>query len=323
MLLKRILLVSLLTALAGCLGLRESVVEVVDVDGSSDHRLFRLGAATRVMLEPVLWRLEDRKLIDFDRSVADYFKGELPPEYADVTLRMLHDNQSGLPRTLIDPLALPDLGETCWQLTFGGNPTRVYDRRDAFVERLWDIRFRKAVARRRPQISDVGYALMTMAICDHLGQTLDELCDAYLVEPYGLKDTAFVATQGMRARLTKSCAGSLPLVLWRGAEVADGRGEGEIPLFSGGMLSSPSDILKVCYVILPHLDRAKGIFEETTLPCGRTVSFCLAETAGGRIFVGFEKEDAHVALIVRNDTGFALKEGFDLMENMVNPPRDE
>ena len=88
----------LATALCGCLSSR--VERVVGVDGSGDHRVFRLGAVTRLMMEPVLWRLEDTEKINFDRPVGLYFKDPLPPEFEKVTLRMLHDGKTGLPRDL-------------------------------------------------------------------------------------------------------------------------------------------------------------------------------------------------------------------------------
>lgn len=313
---------SLVALLGGCLGLRDNIVTVTDVDGSSDHRVFRLGGATRVMMEPVLWRLEDREFIDFDRPVTAYFKGKLPPEFETVTLRMLHDNESGLPGDLVDAWSLGGMDDLFRGAAFGADPQRAFGAREAFVERLWDLRLRKAVERREPQRSDVGYALMMMAICDRLGQTLDELCERYLVEPYGLKDTAFVATLGMRSRLTTPCAGFRPWFCFAGSEIADHRGESEFGLFSGGMLSSPSDILRVAFVILPHLDRAKGVFEEDEV-CGRKVLVCRAGTSGGRIFLGFEPQDRHVALVLRNDTGSAISDGYELMENLINPPDAE
>lgn len=307
--------------LSGCLGPRDGVVSVTDVDGSADHRIFRLGAATRLMLEPVLWRLEDRKIIDFDRPVTEYFKDKLPPEYETVTLRMLHDNESGLPLNLIDAWSLGGMGELFGCAAFGDELYRGFNSRESFVERLWDIRFRKAVERREPQPSNVGFALLMMAICDRTGATMDWLCERYLIRPYGLKDTSFVPRQGVRGRLTRSVAGSLPWFRFAGSDIPDHRGEGEVKLFSGGMLSSPSDILKVAFVILPHLDRAKALFETREI-CGRTVSYIRAGTLGGRIFIGFEPQDAHVALLLRNDTGLALSDGFELMENLINPPQE-
>ena len=317
---RNVLLASALALLSGCLGLRENVISATDVDGSSDHRIFRIGALTKVMLEPVLWRLEDRHLIDFDRPVTDYFKDRLPPEFETVTLRMLHDNQSGLPLDLLDPWCLGDMG-ACWtRLAFGADACRWHADREAMVARLWDVRFRKTVERREPQPSDVGYALMMMAICDHLGRTLDDLCEEHIIAPYGLTDTAFVPTAGMRTRLTRACAGGLPLFRFAGSEIDDHRGTNETALFSGGMVSSPYDILRVAYVIQPHLDRAKGLFEEHEVDGGRKVWVLTANTYGGRAFIGFDPEDGHVVLIVRNDTGFRLKEGFELMQNLIHPP---
>ena len=46
----------------------------------------------------------------------------------------------------------------------------------------------------------------------------------------------------------------------------------------------------------------------------------IAVTRGGRIFLGFEPQDRHVALVLRNDTGSAISDGFELMENLINPP---
>jgi len=319
---RNLLLVSLLLLAGGCLGLRNRIVAVTDVDGSSDHRLFRIGAATRVMLEPVLWRLEDRKLIDFDKPVTDYFKDELPPEYKTVTLRMLHDNESGLPMELMDAYSPHDMYVSFVSAATGADRWREFNSREAFVAKLWDVRYREAVKRREPRRSTVGYALMTMAICDRLNKTLDELCFEHLVKPYGLKETAFVPEHGMRNRLTRPCAGWRPWFSFAGSEVLDHRGEGEVFLFSSGMLSSASDMLKVAFVLKPHLERAKAVFDTYELDCGRTIMYCCAETYGGRVFIAFEPKDRHVGLMLRNDSGARLSDGFELMENLVNPPKD-
>ena len=319
---KRTVLAAVGLVCGGCLGLRDNIVSVTDVDGSSDHRVFRIGAATQVMLEPVLWKLEDLKVVDFDRPVTEYFKDDLPPEFATVTLRMLHDGESGLPTDLIDAWSFGGWWELLSCAAFGSELYRTFNAREAFVAGLWDVRVRNAVARRRPQFSNVGSALMWMAICDRLGETLDDLCRRYLIEPYGLKDTGFAATSTMRARLTKPCAGSLPWLAFAGSEIRDHRGEGEVKLFAGGLLTSPSDILRVAYVILPHLDRVKGALA-TGEVCGRAIRYCQAGTLGGRLFLGFEPQDGHVALVIRNDTGFSVSDGFEIMENLINPPENE
>ena len=320
---RRALVVSGLALCAGCLGFRDNVATVTDADGSADHRVFRIGAATQIMMEPVLWRLEDKKVIDFDRPVTEFFKGDLPPEFASVTLRMLHDGTSGMPRDILDPMRLGDVWATTRYLFAGGNPYGDFDRRERFVERLWEPAVRNALVRREPGRSDMGYALLLMAICDRLGQTADELCGKYLVEPFGLKDTAFVATQGMRGRVTKPCAGAIPYCLLRGMEVSDHRGEGEVTLYAEGMLSSCYDLLRVCYVIMPHLDRAKHILDERTLPCGRKVWCRFGTVPGGNFFVGFEPQDSHAVVVLGNTTGQRLADGLAVMEDLANPPEEK
>lgn len=315
--------IGLLAVCAGCLGYRDNVVTVSDVDGSADHRIFRIGAATQIMLEPMLWRLEDLKLVDFDRPVTESFKGFLPPEFESVTLRMLHDGTAGLPRDFIDPMRISDLWAATAYVFAGSSLYRGFDRREDFVERLWEPRVRHAVARRDEGRSDMGYALLLMAICDRLGLSADELCQKYLVEPFGLKDTAFVATQGMRNRVTKACAGSVPYFLLRGMEVDDHRGEGEVSLYAEGMLSSAYDLLRICYVIMPHLDRAKHVLDERRISSGRTVWCRYGTVCGGNFFVGFDPEDSHAAVLLGNTTGNRSGVGLDLMENLVHPPETD
>ena len=313
---------ALLALCAGCFGFRDNIATVSDVDGSADHRIFRIGAATQIMMEPVLWRLEDRKLVDFDRPVTESFDGFLPPEFESVTLRMLHEGKSGLPRDLIDPMKLMDVWAAAKYVFVGSSISAAFDRREAFVARLWEPWVRNSVARREPGRSDAGYALMMMAICDRLGLTADALCQKHLVEPYGLKDTAFVAELGMRNRVTKACAGAVPYCLLRGMEISDHRGEGELSLYSEGMLSSAYDMLRVCFVIMPLLDRAKPLLDERVLPCGRRAWFRCGTVPGGNFFVGFEPQDSHAVVQLGNTTGISSRAGLELMENLVNPPQD-
>lgn len=308
---------------AGCLGFSDNLAKVVDTDGSGDHRIFRIGSVTRIMMEPVLWKLEDLKIVDFDRPVTEYFNGSLPPEFESVTLRMLHDNQSGLPLCLIDPYSLGDIATLARFAVLGDSLYADFNAREAFVERLWNRHYRQDVKKREPRQSDMGYALLWMAICDRLGKGPDELCEKYLIEPYGLKDTSFVPLPGMRNRITKPCAGSFPWPLFAGQEIADHRGEGETALFSGGMLSSASDILRVCFVIMPHLDRAKAMLETAELDCGHTVWYLSGTVPGGHAFVGFDPEGKHAVAILENATRFGAGEGLELLENLANPPKEE
>lgn len=313
---RRLALVSVLL-LSGCLSWRDNLVTVVDTDGSSDHRLFRVGAVTRLMMEPVFWKLEDLHLVDFDRPVTESFRGFLPPEYESVTLRMLRENASGLPDDLLDCYRLSDLGEWTLAQCVGTDPTRTFDTREAFVARLWERHFRMDVDKRVPRTSDAGFALLLMAICDRLQTTPDALCARYLIEPYGLKDTAFDPPVGWLGRLTKPCAGRLPLLLPAGFEVDDRRRDGGVAYYSRGLRTSASDLLRVAYVILPHLKRAQPLLTRDELSDGREVWYLLGRVPGGTAFIGFDPQDKHAVVILKNAADFTAGQGLETLETLA------
>ena len=298
----------------GCLSGRPAFVEVADVDGSGDHRIFRVGALTQVMMEPVLWRLEDSKILDFDRPVTAYIHEYLPPEFEQITLRQLHEGKTGLPRSLNDPWHLSEV-----LLADTDAPERIATRA-AFARSLWHARVRVALRWDEPGRSEVGYALLLMAVCDATGRTLDDLCREYLVEPYGLRDTSFRMTPGMATRLAEPRQALVPwlmLVPWPDARRMD-----ETSAFAGGMFSSAHDILRVCYVVLPHIGRMRHLLDERELPCGRKV-LCRTGSGGGcRAFVAFDTKDHRAAVLLRNAGGSPRSGGLDMMERLLNPPQD-
>ena len=298
----------------GCLSRRPESVEVADVDGSADHRIFRIGALTQIMMEPVLWRLEDSKLVDFDRPVTAYIHEYLPPEFEQITLRQLHEGKTSLPRTLNDLWRLDEV-----LLADTDAPTRIATRA-AFARSLWDARVRVALRRDEPGRSDVGYALLMMAVCDATGRTLDDLCREYLVEPYGLRDTSFSMTPGMATRLVEPRQALLPWMLF--IPGPDTMRVDETTRCAGGMFSSAYDILRVCYVVLPHIGRMRQLLDERELPCGRKV-LCRAGRGGGcKAFVVFDAKDRRAALLLRNSGGSPLSDGLDMMERLLNPPQE-
>lgn len=291
---------------AGCLTWGEGPVTVRDVDGSSDHRVFRIGALTRVMMEPVLWRLEDSHRIDFDRPVSSCLAQPLPPEFDRITLRDLHENRSGLPPTFFDPWCFGDLMSAAGDVLFGIGPSAGFDSREDFVRCLWHPKVRRQVGRGGTSRSDVGYALLMMAIVDQLGETPEELCRKYLVEPYGLKETSFLP----------------PRPFPQGAEVVE-TGGGDVSGLVGGLYSSASDILRVAYVILPHLERAKAQLESHRYDFGRTVWYQTGTTGGGYGFLGFDPVDRRTVVVLRNATDDGAAEGLELLESLTRPKRTQ
>ena len=311
---ERYLTVAWLIFAGGCVS--DRVVELKAIDGSNDHRIFRIASLTKLMMEPVLWKLEDTHKIDFDCSVRRYFHDDLPEEYEQVTLRMLHDNRSGLPREFIDPWCLGDVYSAFKCGCVGSNLYEGFDTREEFVGKLRTVWVREMVRRGEPEYSNMGYALMMMAICDYLKTDPQHLIEEYLIKPYGLKDTSFVVTDGMKSRLTPCCAGHLPWWRFKGMEVPDHR-EGVVTLYTGGMLSSASDLLKIGFVLLPHLDRASGLLKEHRYSAAHTILYRTGMIYGGHAFIGFDRKNGRVGVILRNETCWPNDDGLELMEDVV------
>lgn len=311
----RLIFIFLGACLAGCCS--DRVVTVRDKGLSSDHRIFRIASLTKLMMEPVLWKLEDSKVVDFDRPVTDYFKDPLPPEFGKVTLRDLHDNKSGLPREFIDPWCLGDVYSAFKCGFVGSDIYEDFDTRREFVRKLWTVRVRSALRHDGPRYSNMGYALMMMAICDATGRSIQELCEEELVRPLGLKDTTFEPNAEQRARLTPSCAGHLPWFRFEGQIVPDHR-DGEVTRAAGGMLSSAADMLKVAEVIYPQLDRAKGLLEAKTLPSGHRILYRCGMIYGGNAFLGFDLDARRAAVLLKNVTCWWSNDGFEYMESLAS-----
>ena len=240
-------------------------ITVTDVDGSSDHRIFRAGGLTRVLLEPVVWRLVDSEKISLDWSVTDCLKTTpIPPEYERLTLRTLLAGEAALP----DDFAMED-DETP---------------RAAFVRGLWRIRTRGRLMLDAPHPSDVAYALFWFAVSERLGMSFGDLLDEYLVKPYGLKDTSFEPVPSRRPRLVR-------------AEAVEGERLTLPRLFAGGLLTSPHDILRVAYVMLPHVAaRSRARLQASTLLCGNEILYALWESSDGAAFLGFDVVSKRVIL---------------------------
>ena len=233
----RLLVALLLAALAtGCVGWPmfgddADAITVTDVDGSNDHRIFRVGALTPVLLEPVVWRLVDSKKIDLEWSLSDCLTAlPIPEEHRGLTLRaLLAGEDADLP-------------------------------------------------------ADDAYALFWLAVSERLGMSPDELLGEYLVKPYGLQDTSFEPVPSRRSRLVRAEKVEDETLTWT-------------QLFSEGLLTSPHDVLRVAYVMLPHVAaRSRARLQASTLLCGNEIFYALWESSDGAAFLGFDVESKRVIL---------------------------
>lgn len=268
-----------LLAVAGAVVFSSAGESVTEIDGSNDHRIFCVGALTRLLLEPVVWRLVDTRQIDLDWTVGACLKTPIPPDYDGLTLRALHAGRAPLPDD------------------FPQDSDR--SPRENFVRGFWSLRTRVDFSFDAPRASDVAYALFWFAVSERLGQSMDALCQTHLVEPYGLRDTSLAPVAARRNRMV----------------AADEGGARSLPdLCSRGLLSSPHDVLRLAYVILPHLSRAESLVCGDSLLSGHAIARVSGVTPGGAAFLGFDREAKRALLFLSTDDDLDLPDLLARME---------
>ena len=303
---------------------------VVAVDNSEDHRIFRIASLTKLMFYPMLERLEAEGRIHFDWRLTECFKDPLPEEYRDLTLRDLLENRSGLPREFINPWCLGDVW-TAFHCGFAGiDIYGAFSERRDFVRKLHEPMVRGDVKRRVRRYSNMGFALMMMAVCDRLGEGVESLFERYVVKPYGLQDTFFDVPPHARDRLTPACSGALPWLIPRGGAVPDHR-LGEVARMTGGLKSSAADMLKVfnsLWGTIEGLDISGAedgeevwMLKVARLESGRKILYRHGMIYGGATFVGFDVDEKRIVLVMRNVTSWPSGEGVLLVERLAKEGR--
>lgn len=297
---------------------------------ADEHALFRVGSLSKLFLHPVLLRLHERGRLSLDRSVAEYSKLDLPPEYGPVTLRDLLMNRSGLPREFMcksDPAA----GFSALRsLLSGTHLYSAFDTREGFAREAWRPCWRRALRERREVYSNVGFGLLGMAVEDALGEPVEKVLREGLSVPLGLGDTAYEPRPDQTNRVTRACAGDLPWLVRRGSDVPDHR-LGPALRATGGVLTSAADCAKVFSAYWPVIDEqlrerppemlpdeaVYGLLRVHRLPSGRVVLYRAGMIYGGASFVGFDPVDRAFVVILRNVTSWPDERGFAVMDALA------
>ena len=297
--------------------------------GADEHSLYRIASLSKMFLYKVLVTMNEEGRLALGRSVADCSSLALPPECANVTLRDLMENRSGLPReflTLWDPSDV----YSAFHCGFTGSHLYAdFDSRDGFVRELWRPMWRKAMRKGGSEYSNMGFGLLGMAVEDALGRDLETLVAEELTGPLGMGDTTFSPQGDQTNRLTRACAGDLPWLVRRRHEVPDHR-LGDALRAAGGLLSSASDCLaffRSCWPLVDSLTKAHplqstpdgadvGLLRVRALPDGRRVLFRAGMIYGGASFVGYDPATRTVVVILRNVTSWPDRSAFDVMKRL-------
>ena len=309
----------------------ECAVATENVLAGDPHRIFRIASLGKLYVHLALLRMEQEGRLDLDVSARAVSKFSLPPEYDTVTLRDLLSGRSGMPREFLNPWNPLD-----WHtaLMCGLNGTHIYggfEAKDDFAAELSSHRTLSFLRERRPQYSNMGFALLVQCVEDVTGRSIDEILHDELVVPLGLEDTSFCPVGEAVDRLTPACAGKLPWLYRRGSVVPEHR-LGPALRGMGSVFSSASDCVKVFREYWKVIDATLanhpletlgegemcGLLQVRTLKGGRRILYRFGMIYGGASFVAFDPSSRRFLVILRNVTSWPAAEDFDLSALQFN-----
>ena len=247
----------------------------------TSETVFEIGSVTKVFTALLLADMARRGEVGLDDPVSRHLPGnfKLPlRDGRDVTLADLATHTSGLPR---------------WPLLPSDSPPP-----QAAIEAAGRISledFKSWLANVHSDIppsagawwySNVGYALLGMALAHRGGRPYEALLEARVIDPIGLRDTTYYPTPAMGPRLAEGHDRDLkplpPL-------------EGGIFIAAGGLRSTPHDLSRFAAAILPG-SGARIAADEELLPVRRTAAWL-----GGVQALGWEVLDAPGGSFVNKD----------------------
>ena len=281
------------------------------------HTIYRIGSLTKLFVAEAIRRLAAKGEIDLDAPVTRYSRYSLPEEYGSVTLRDLMLHRSGLPMDFLNPW-----NPLAWHRALmcgltGAHIYEAFDEREDFAEACNFARTRRFLAERKPQYSNVGFALLVAAVEDATGKGVGAILREELTEPLGLRDTTFALDGDQAARCARPSAGKLPWLARRGSPV-EAHPLGPALQGMGGLWSSAAD----CARFLSrgdHLDL--GSLCVRKLRSGRTIGYRFGMIYGGESFMCRDQATGGILIILRNVTSWPAAEDFEMADRLFS--RDE
>lgn len=202
---------------------------------------FPIGSLTKGYVAALLAVLVDEGTLRWDDTLADLLPTlQTTPEAARLTLLQLATHQAGLPR---QPTTLSML-TGLMRFTFTGS--NFYGGLDAAGIARFMVGF-KPPAAPEPAYSNLGYALIGMAIEARTGRRLDALLAEKVLTPLDLRHTGFQPDSAHRAQ---GHAGDQPYFMPRGRPVRDWRFPAAMQ-GSAALYSTASDLLSFA---VAHVD---------------------------------------------------------------------
>jgi D-alanyl-D-alanine-carboxypeptidase/D-alanyl-D-alanine-endopeptidase len=248
----------------------------------TSETVFEIGSITKVFTALVLADMVRRGEVGLDDPVSRHLPSDFKLPLRDgreITLADLATHTSGLPR---------------WPLLPSDSPPS-----QAAIEAAGRISlqdFKAWLANVHPQIppgaggwwySNVGYALLGMALAHRGGRPYEALLQARVLDPIGLRDTTCYPTRAMGPRLAEGHDRDLkPLAPF----------DQGIYLGAGGLRSTPRDLSRFAAAILPGSNAHIAADEKLLLTVRRA-----APWLGGVQALGWEVLDAPGGSFVSKD----------------------
>jgi serine-type D-Ala-D-Ala carboxypeptidase/endopeptidase len=249
----------------------------------TSETVFEIGSVTKVFTALLLASMARRGEVGLDDPASRHLPSDfkLPlREGREITLADLATHTSGLPR---------------WPLLTGDSvPSQVAIDAAARIS-LEDFKAWLANVH-LPQnppaagawwYSNVGYALLGMALAHRGGRSYEALLQARVIGPIGLRDTTFYPTPAMGPRLAEGHGRDLkPLPPF----------EGGIFIAAGALRSTPRDLARFAAAILPGSTSPIARDEALLLTVRRTALWL-----GGMQALGWEALDAPGGTLINKD----------------------
>ncbi|MFF7391742.1 serine hydrolase domain-containing protein [Streptomyces scabiei] len=171
--------------------------------GHDADRFVEIGSLTKVLTGTVLARLTAAGELDFDTPLEECL--DEVPRGTGITLRHLAEHTSGLPRLPAGPTGLPT-----------GPPEDPYAGFTEAVlrESLRDLDRLTAGRPGREEYSNLGYAVLGLALTSVTGRSYQQLVDTHVLSPLGLGAGAMTASPPEGRRLVPRDLFGRPRPLW-------------------------------------------------------------------------------------------------------------
>lgn len=295
------------------------------------ERIYRVGSLTKLAMELSIRHLAAEGLLDLDAPVASMIKMRLPDGARAVTLRQLLEHRSGLPREFLWFVRPYDFHQAMMCGLVGSHIYADFESREGFEATLNAWPFAESFKRPRCCYSNVGFALLMMAVSDHLGLSEDEILNAGLKLKTPLPSTGFTLSEKQIARLTEPQAGKLPWLKRRGSPV-DPHPLGPALRGVGALYSSVADCAEILRayrreVLEPLLKTMDldalpseadcGMLKVHIAPSGHRLLYRFGFVYGGQTFVCFDTRSDRFLLIFRNVTSWPAAEDLKAAEDIL------